>query len=177
MQVDTQKFIGLDVDKKSIAIAVAEGGPYDEIFELGVIPHDLPRLLRKLEPLGEPARLHVAYEAGPTGYGLARALKERGIDCIVVAPSRTPQRSGERVKTDRRDAVKLARYLRSNELVPIEQPSCQREALRDLVRAREDVMRAQHKARQQLQSFLLRHGRTWDKKSSWTGAHLEWIRS
>jgi transposase len=177
MQVDTQKFIGLDVHKKTIAIAVAEGGPYDEIFELGVIPHDLPRLLRKLEPLGEPARLHVAYEAGPTGYGLARALKERGIDCVVVAPSKTPKRSGDRVKTDRRDAVKLARYLRSNELVPIEQPSRQREALRDLVRAREDVMHAQHKARQQLQSFLLRHGRIWDKKSSWTKPHLQWIRS
>jgi transposase len=177
MQVDAHKFIGLDVHKKSIAIAVAEGGPYDEIHELGIIPHDLTRLLRKLEPLGGPARLHVAYEAGPTGYGLARALKERGIECVVVAPSKTPQRTGDRVKTDRRDAVKLARFLRSNELIPIEQPSRQREALRDLVRAREDVMHAQHKARQQLQSFLLRHGRIWGQKSNWTSPHLQWIRS
>lgn len=177
MQVDTHKFIGLDVHQKSIAIAVAEGGPFGDIHELGTIPHDIPRLLRRIEPLGESGRLHVAYEAGPTGYGLARALKERGMDCVVVAPSKTPQRSGDRVKTDRRDAIKLARYLRSNELVAVEIPSREREALRDLVRAREDVMRAQHKARQQLLSFLLRHGREWAKKSRWTQPHLQWIKS
>jgi transposase len=177
MQDSKQTYVGLDVHKHSIAIACCTGGLFDEVRELGVVPHDIPRLLRKLEPLGAAQCLHVAYEAGPTGYGLARALIEQGIDCVVVAPSRTPQRTGDRVKTDRRDAVKLARYLRANELVPIEQPSRQREALRDLLRAREDTMRAQHRARQQLQSFLLRHGRLWSKKSTWTSPHLQWIKS
>lgn len=171
------KFVGLDVHKKSIAMAVAEGGAFDEVDELGTLPHDVTRVLRRLERLGPAESLHVAYEAGPTGYGLYRALKRSGIDCVVVAPSKTPQRSGDRVKTDRRDAVKLARYLRSNELVAIEPPSEAREAQRDLLRAREDVMRAQHRARQQLQSMLLRHGRIWEKKSNWTQPHLQWLRS
>lgn len=170
-------YVGLDVHKNSIAVASCDGGPFDEVRELGVIPHDLPRLLRKLAPLGDAFQLHVAYEAGPTGFGLSRALNERGIDCVVIAPSKTPRRTGDRVKTDRRDAVKLARYLRANELVPIEQPSRAREALRDLLRAREDAMRAQHRARQQLSSFLLRHGRIWERKSNWTSPHLQWIKS
>lgn len=171
------KFVGLDVHKSSIAMAVAEGGPFDEVEELGTLPHDVTRVLRRLERLGPPESLHVAYEAGPTGYGLYRALRREGIDCVVVAPSKTPQRSGDRVKTDRRDALKLARYLRSNELVAIAPPSAEREAQRDLLRAREDVMRAQHRARQQLSSMLLRHGRIFEGKSSWTQPHLQWIKS
>jgi len=171
------KFVGLDVHKATIAIAVCEGGALGEVRSLGTIAHDLTRLVRRLEPLGQPQDVYVAYEAGPTGYGLCRALRERGHPCIVVAPSKTPVRTGDRVKTDRRDAEKLARYLRSGELVAIDLPDVQQEALRDLVRAREDAMRAQHRARQQLMGFLLRHGRHWSGKSHWTQAHVTWIRS
>ena len=171
------KFVGLDVHKDTISLAVSEGGPVAEPRDLGRIPHDLGRLLHRLEHLGPPEALHVAYEAGPTGFGLARALRERGIDCVVVAPSRTPIQAGDRVKTDRRDAAKLAHYLRMGGLVAIDLPGCEQEALRDLVRAREDALWSQHKVRQQLKCFLLRHGRTWSGRSSWTHRHLEWIRS
>lgn len=170
------KFIGLDVHKATISIAVCDGTPGSEVRDLGRIPHDVPRLIRRLERLGPVESLHVAYEAGPTGYGLCRALRARGIDCQVVAPSRTPIRSGDRVKTDRRDAAKLARFLRSGELVAVDLPDVQREALRDLVRARSDALRARHCARQQLSSFLLRHGRQWEGKSTWTRRHVTWIR-
>lgn len=171
------KFIGLDVHKASIAIAVAEGGVGQEVHHLGTVQHDVPRLIKRLLKLGPADRLRVAYEAGPTGFGLCRALRASGIDCQVVAPSRTPVRSGDRVKTDRRDAEKLARFLRSGELVAIDIPDLQREALRDLVRAREDALHARHCARQQLSSFLLRHGRIWPQKSAWTRRHMDWIRS
>jgi len=171
------KFVGLDVHKSTIAIAICEGGATTEARSLGTVAHDLTRLLARLKPLGEPEQVHVAYEAGPTGFGLCRALRERGYLCIVVAPSKTPVRKGDRVKTDRRDAEKLARYLRSGELVAIDLPDVQREALRDLVRAREDAMRALRRARQQLGGFLLRHDRRWPGKSTWTSAHMEWIHS
>lgn len=171
------KFVGLDVHKSSISMAVCEGGALHRPEDLGTFAHDLPTLLRRLERLGEPQHVHVAYEAGPTGYGLCRALRQRGYYCIVIAPSKTPVRTGDRVKTDRRDAAKLARFLRAGELVAVELPGLEQEALRDLVRAREDAMHAQRRARQQLSSFLLRHGRTWSGKSAWTQPHHAWIRS
>lgn len=171
------KFVGLDVHKDTISIAVCEGGTLHEAADLGKIPHDLTRLLRKLERLGSPETLHVAYEAGPTGYGLCRKLRALDIDCLVVAPSKTPVRAGDRVKTDRRDAQKLARYLRSGELVAVGLPEIEHEALRDLVRLREDAMHALQRARQQLGGFLLRHGRIYEGKSAWTKRHLQWIRS
>jgi len=171
------KFVGLDVHKDSIAVAVAEGGPLETPRSLGRIAHDLPRLLKMLGRLGEPEDLHVAYEAGPTGYGLCRALRERGIQCLVAAPSKVPVRSGDRVKTDRRDAEKLARYLRSGELVGVAVPDQQSEALRDFLRLREDTVWALQKARQQLAGFLLRHGRHFEGRSHWTHAHFEWIRA
>jgi transposase len=171
------KFVGLDVHKASVSIAVAEGPVTEEVKHLGSVPHDVPRIVRRLLKLGPAESLRVAYEAGPTGYGLCRALRAEGIHCEVVAPSRTPVCSGDRVKTDRRDAEKLARYFRSGELVAIDLPDVEREALRDLVRAREDATHARHCARQQLSSFLLRHGRIWPKKSAWTRRHVDWIRS
>jgi transposase len=170
------KFVGLDVHKDTISIAVCEGGALDEPADLGQIAHDVSRLLKRLERLGEPGCLHVAYEAGPTGFALARALREQGIDCVVVAPSKTPVLPGDRVKTDKRDAAKLARYLRMGQLVAIDLPGTEQEALRDLVRARQDAVRARHRARQQLKSFLLRHGRSFEGKSSWTHRHHDWIR-
>lgn len=178
MQHDgTQKFVGLDVHKDSIWVAVSEGGPLAAARDLGRIAHDVPRLLKLLGRLGPPEQLHIAYEAGPTGYGLCRALRTRGIDCVVVAPSKTPQTPGTRVKTDRRDARLLAHYLRTNMLVPIGVPDERAEGLRDFVRLREDAVWALQKARQQLQGFLLRHGRVWPGKSNWTIQHITWIRS
>ena len=171
------KFVGLDVHKTMVAIAVAEGRATEEVRHLGSMAHDVPRIIRRLLKLGPAESLQVAYEAGPTGYGLCRELRAHGIHCVVVAPSRTPIRSGDRVKTDRRDAEKLARFLRSGELVAIDLPDVQREALRDLVRARVDALHTQHCSRQQLSSFLLRHGRIWPKKSAWTRRHIDWIRS
>lgn len=171
------QYVGLDVHKASISMAVAVAGPGLEVRELGSIPHDVPRVVRRIASLGPPERLTVAYEAGPTGFGLCRALEAAGIHCIVVAPSKTPVRTGDRVKTDRRDAMKLARFLRAGELVAIAPPDRETEALRDVLRAREDVVNAQRRARQQLSAFLLRHDRKWSGKTAWIEAHLAWIRS
>jgi transposase len=178
MQNDrTERFVGLDVHKDSITAAVSEGGALEAARDLGRIAHDLPRLLKLLARVGAPQQLHVCYEAGPTGYGLCRALRAHGIDCIVVAPSKTPQPPGGRIKTDRRDAQLLAHYLRTNSLVAVAVPDEQAEALRDFVRLREDAVWALQAARQQLGGFLLRHGRTYPGKSAWTNAHITWIRS
>jgi transposase len=141
------------------------------------MPHDVPALIKRVLALGEAGSVHVVYEAGPTGYGLYRACHAAGIPCLIAAPSKTPQVSGDRVKTDRRDAIKLARFLRAGELVGVVPPDEEVEALRDVVRAREDAVFAQRRARQQTSSFLLRHDRKWPGKTSWTDKHLIWIRS
>jgi transposase len=171
------KFVGLDVHKDTIAIAVSEGGPISEARDLGVIPHDVPKLIKRLLSLASVEDLFVVYEAGPTGFGLCRELGARGIQCIVVAPNRVPQMPGARIKTDKRDARHLAFMLRTNSLSGITIPDEELEALRDLVRAREDAVRARRRARQQLSMFLLRHGRHWRGKSGWSLAHLNWIRT
>lgn len=169
----TLRYVGLDVHKDTIVIAVADVGR-EAAEEFAVIAHDYPLLLKKLKRLGAPAQLRCCYEAGPTGYGLYRGLREAGIDCQVVAPSLVPTKAGDRVKTDRRGAKKLAHFLRSGDLTPVYVPSEADEALRDLERAREDAKRAERAARHQLSKFLLRHGRHWSK-SSWMQAHLAWI--
>jgi transposase len=171
------KFVGLDVHRDTIALALAEGGPGLEARYLGEMRHDVPALIKRMLELGEAGTVQVAYEAGPTGYGLYRACQAAGVPCLIAAPSKTPQVSGDRVKTDRRDAIKLARFLRAGELVGIVPPDEEVEALRDVLRAREDVVFAQRRARQQLSSFLLRHDRKWPGKTSWTDKHLIWIRS
>ncbi len=170
------QFVGLDVHKDTIVMAVAPGGPGMEVKDMGSMAHDVPTLLRRLKPLGEPGQVHIAYEAGPTGFGLWRALRAAGYSCVVVAPSKTPKASGDRIKTDQRDAAKLARFLRAGELVPVTPPERDAEALRDVLRARDDAVFALRKARQQLSSFLLRHGRRFDGKSTWTQKHVLWIR-
>jgi len=167
------RYVGLDVHADSITIAVAEEGR-EQARSVGRVANDLTRVLRRLDLLGPRASLRCAYEAGPTGYGLQRALSQAGIDCTVIAPSKTPRGSGDRVKTDRRDAARLAHFLRSGDLVEIHVPDEVCEAMRDLLRAREDAKRAQLRARHQLSKFLLRHGRRWPK-SNWTKLHLEWI--
>jgi transposase len=162
------KYVGLDVHKASIVIAVAaRGESAPEV--LGTIPNDLTRLLRKLDKLGPRSSISVCYEAGPTGFGLYRKLLRAGFECCVVAPSMTPQDKSSRVKTDRRDAARLARFLRSGDLTPIHVPNEDTEAMRDLVRARDAC-------RQQLGKFLLRHDRVYPGKTAWTGMHLDWIR-
>lgn len=170
------RFVGLDVHKESIAIAVADsGGSVAEV--VATIPNDSRLLVKRLQKLGPPSSLRVCYEAGPTGFGLSRTLSEVGIACDVVAPSLVPKQAGDRVKTDRRDAMKLARFHRSGDLTKVHVPEASTEAIRDLERSRDDAKRAERVARHQLTKFLLRHGRHYTGKTAWTGMHLEWIRN
>ena len=138
---------------------------------VGTVPHDVPRLVQAAPAPGPAEHLWVAYEAGPTGFGLCRTLLALGIRCMVVAPNRVPHDPGRRVKTDKRDARDLARALRAGNLRGIALPEVEQEAVRDLMRAREDCVRALRSVRQQLQGILLRHGVTWEGRSSWTVKH------
>lgn len=174
MDHDITGYVGLDVHKDSIAVAVAAPGRAAPRF-VGTTGPRLGELTKALSRLGRPAELHLAYEAGPCGYTLARELIDRGYRCEVIAVAKTPRRPGERVKTDRRDALALARYLRSGELTPVTIPDPRDEALRDLSRAREDAVRARLKARQQLKALLLRHGHRYTGKTSWTAAHERYL--
>jgi transposase len=168
-------YVGLDVHKDSITIAVAREGR-EAAEDWKAIPHDGVRLRKVLEMLARNGEsLKVCYEAGPTGFGLCRRLREAGIDCMVVAPSLVPGKPGDRVKTDRRDARRLARFLRSGELTAVYVPDEAVEAIRDLERARDDAKCAERVARHQLGKFLLRHDRRWEK-TTWTRRHLDWIR-
>ena len=171
----TTRYVGLDVHKSSIVIAVAdgEGGP---ATILATIPNDFASLAKALHRLGPTERLSCCYEAGPTGYGLYRQLKAAGFRCCVIAPSLVPVQSGNRVKTDRRDAAKLAHFLRSGDLTTVHVPDEATEAIRDLERARDDAKRAERSARHQLSKFLLRHGRWFEGKSTWGPAHQAHLR-
>ena len=166
--------VGLDVHKDSISIGVAQPGrePGRLLSKLG---HHLPKLLKQLDKLGTPAQLHVVYEAGPTGFGLARSLLAKGYGCEVIAPSKTPRRPGDRVKTDARDCIMLAEYSRSGALHAVWIPDASDEAIRDLSRAREDSINARHQARLQLKSFLLRHDVRYTGKTSWGPTHYRWL--
>jgi transposase len=168
-------YVGLDVHKESIVIAVArEGREAAENWK--TIPNDGVRLRKSLKMLIHDGEvLKVCYEAGPTGFGLCRRLREAGIDCIVVAPSLVPSKAGDRVKTDRRDARKLAHFLRSGDLTAVYVPDAAVEAIRDLERARDDAKGAERVARHQLSKFLLRNDRHWPGRG-WTKKRLDWIR-
>ena len=169
------KFVGLDVHAETIAVAVAEKDA--EVRSLGVIPNregSVRKLVRKLGPLEQ---LRFCYEAGPTGYALYWQLSKMGAQCEVVAPTLVPVKAGDRVKTDRRDALKLARTHRAGELTPVWVPDADHEALRDLVRAREAAKKDQLRARHRLSKFLLRHGRRAPQGiNSWTMKYLDWIK-
>lgn len=172
---DFIRYVGLDVHKEAIVVAVAEGGTRGEVREYGRIantPAALDRLARKLGQDG--VRLRFCYEAGPCGYGIQRQLSARGHDCVVVAPSLIPRRAGDRVKTDRRDAASLARLHRAGELTAVWIPDPGHEAMRDLVRARLDAVHALRRARQQLSGFLLRHGCDYGRPA-WTKLHRRWL--
>jgi len=169
------KYIGLDVHKETIAVAVAEevGGEPRYWGEITNRPEEVRRLLRRLDGLGQ--RLRFCYEAGPCGYDLYRQLAEAGYACAVVAPSLIPRKPGQRVKTDRRDCLSLARLDRAGELTPVWVPDAAQEALRDLSRAREDMMILDKQLRQRLGGFLLRHGRRYRGRSAWTQAYWRWL--
>lgn len=169
------RFIGLDVHADTVAVAVAE--PHGEVRSIGVIPNR-PESIRKLvNKLGPAARLRVCYEAGPTGYVIYWQLTGLGVHCDVVAPTLVPVKAGDRVKTDRRDATKLARSYRAGDLTPVWVPDVAHEALRDLVRAREAAKKDQLRARHRLGKFLLRQGRRPPTAmTAWSQRHVAWIR-
>jgi transposase len=173
-EVTTIRFVGLDVHRDTIVIAVAlnDGRPAEV---LGTIPNDIAALIKRLERLGPPESLRCCYEAGPTGFGLARRLKKAGMACEIIAPSLVPVQPGARVKTDYRDARNLAHYLRSGNLTPIHVLDPITEGIRDLERSRDDAKRAERCARQQLSKFLLRHERWFKGASTWGPAHQAWL--
>ena len=169
------QFVGLDVHADTIAVAVAEPG--GTVRSVGVIPNR-PESIRKLvKRLGSPEQLRACYEAGPTGYVLYWQLTALGVRCEVVAPTLVPVKAGDRVKTDRRDALKLARSYRAGDLTPVWVPDAAHEALRDVVRAREAAKKDQLRARHRLGKFLLRHGRRPPTGiTRWTQRYLEWVK-
>ena len=168
-------YVGLNVHKDTIAVAVAAAGRSEPYYhgEIANTPTAIKRLLHKLSPDGEV--WGVCYEAGPCGYVIHRQLTEMGHDCIVVAPGLIPRKATDRVKTDRRDALSLARLHRAGELTPVWVPDADQEAMRDLTRAREDLKAIERTARQRLGAFLLRHGQVYHGKSRWTQAHFRWL--
>jgi transposase len=170
------RFVGLDVHAATIAVAVAEAG--GEVRSLGVIPNRAESVSRLIRKLGKAEQLRVCYEAGPTGYVLYWQLSEMGVQCEVVAPTLVPVKAGDRVKTDRRDAEKLARCYRAGDLTAVWVPDAAHEALRDLVRARLAAKRDQLRARHRLDKFLLRHGRRAPEGASTrTEKYLVWVKT
>ena len=173
--MEKYKYVGLDVHKETIAVSVAEadGGEVRYLGEIPNTPDAVVKLVRRLRKEG--AKLSFCYEAGPCGYGLHRQLRDLGQDCQVVAPSLIPKKPGDRVKTDRRDSLNLARLHRAGELTAVWVPDGAQEALRDLTRAREDMKHIQRQAKQRLLGFLLRHGKRFEGKDNWTQAHFRWF--
>ena len=170
-------FIGLDVHNDSIAVSLA---PSDttEVRRYGIIGgehDDVLKLAKKLQAAHPGTLLKFCYEAGPRGFALCRCLRSHGLECIMVCPSKVPRKPGERVKTDRRDADQLARLYRAGELTGIYVPEPEDEAMRDLIRARYQVGKAQHRARQQLKMYLLRHNLRYTGQTAWSAAHLRYL--
>jgi transposase len=171
-------FVGMDVHKATISVAVAKGERGGEVSHLGNFPNrgdHIDKLVERLSKNGQ--QLRFCYEAGPCGYGLYRQLTALGHECMVVAPSLIPIKAGDRIKTDRRDAVMLAKLHRAGELTAVWVPDDAHEAMRDLIRARATAVRVLGKARQHLQGFLLRHGRIYAGKRGWTQPYRRWLTS
>jgi transposase len=169
-------YVGLDVHKDSIAVAYAPADRGADVVSLGAIgPRqcDIDKLIRKLQAKG--ATLMFAYEAGPCGYGLYRYLTRKEFACLVVAPALIPRKAGDRVKTDRRDAITLARLLRSGDLSSIYVPGVEDEAVRDLSRSRDDAMPDLKRSKRRLKSFLLRQDIRYEGRANWNAAHLRWL--
>ena len=175
---DVSIFVGLDVHKDSIDIALVEEDRNATVRFYGTIGGDLTDLekaVRKIKKAHPSATLHFVYEAGPCGYGIYRYLTKAGYECMVVAPSMIPKRSGNRIKTDRRDSIMLASLHRAGELAPVYVPRAEDEAMRDLVRARQDAVKAERVAKQQLKSFLLRHGIKNAGPGDWKPSYMKWL--
>jgi transposase len=176
MNQSSTLYIGLDVHKEAIAVAYVAKAHDAEVIYLGTIgtrQADIDQLVRKLQ--SKAKHLVFVYEAGPCGYWLYRYLTQKGYDCWVVAPSLIPKKAGDRVKTDRRDAVQLARLMRSGDLTPVYVPAVEDEAIRDLSRAREDAMQDLKAAKFRLKAFLLRHDIRYTGRANWSPAHLRWL--
>jgi transposase len=172
----SETFVAFDTSKLRNAVAIAEGDRKGEVRFLGEIENSAEataKLMRKLA--GKHRRLTFCYEAGPTGYGLYRQIKSLGFECVVVAPSLIPKKSGDRVKTNRRDAEGLAKLLRAGELTAVWVPDPHHEAMRDLTRAREAAMEDRRAKRQQISAFMLRQGQHYPGKTPWTKAHMKWL--
>jgi transposase len=168
-------FIGMDVSKEAIAIAMLRPGEHAPLEQ--TIANTPEAVRKQLRRWGDPRALRVCYEAGPTGYALQRQLASAGVDCIVVAPSLIPKRPGQRVKTDRRDARDLCRLHRVGELTAVRVPEPAEEIARDLVRAREDQTEDILRARHRLTKLFLRHGHAYRAGKNWTENHHAWIRA
>jgi transposase len=171
-------FVGLDVHKNTIDIALVEGDRKATVRSYGTVGgelSDLEKAVRKITKAHPSATLYFVYEAGPCGYGIYRYLTKAGYECIVVAPSMIPKRSGNRIKTDRRDAMMLASLHRAGELMPVYVPREEDEAMRDLVRARQDALKAERVAKQQLKAFLLRHGVKNAGPGDWKPSYMKWL--
>jgi transposase len=179
MSEHSEAFVGFDTSKLRNAVAIADGGRAGEVRFFGEIDNTTEataKLVRKLA--GKYERLTFCYEAGPTGYGLYRQIRSLGHACSVVAPSLTPRKPGDRVKTNRRDAVTLAKLLRADELTAVWVPDAGHEAMRDLTRARETVVVDLRSKRQQISALLLRLGRHYPQmRKTWTKAHMNWLAS
>jgi len=174
--MNTVKFIGMDVHKKTITIAIADEGRQNQPRSYGTIANELDALdkfCRKM--VSTSSRLYFVYEAGPCGYGIYRHLTQKGFDCTVAAPSMIPKKSGDRIKNDHRDAAMLARLHRAGELTPVYVPNAQDEAMRDLSRAREDAVIVAKKAKQRLKAFLLRNRVVFTGKSQWSKVYFNWL--
>jgi transposase len=172
------RFIGMDVHKDTIVVAVTAAGDVGKATAYGTIPNTavaLEKLVKRLRQAGS-GPVKFCYEAGPCGYGVHRTLTRLGEDCMVVAPSMIPRKSGDRQKNDKRDAASLAVLHRGGLLTAVWVPDAAHEAMRDLIRARLAAVRAVRTARQQLSAFLLRHDRTYPNgRRPWTKAHRGWL--
>lgn len=173
---DREAFVGIDVAKLRNAIAIADSGRDGEVRFFGEVGATAANMRRVIERIACGfGRVHFCYEAGPTGYGLYRLIRSLGHECAVVAPSLIPRKPGDRVKTNRRDAVSLARLLRAGELTAVWVPDEGHEAMRDLVRARAAAVETLRVHRQQVSAFVLKHGRIYPRKKGWTMRYLRWL--
>ncbi len=178
MRDHSEAFVAIDTSKLRNAVAIAEGGRTGEVRFLGEIdntPAATAKLVRKLA--GQYERVAFCYEAGPTGYGLYRQITGLGHACIVVAPSLIPKKAGDRVKTNRRDALAMVTQFRAGELTAVWVPDPRHEAMRDLTRARGAAVEDLRRKRQQVSAFLLRLGRHYAGDKTWTKAHMSWLAS